>query len=84
MLKVIMWDVQQGNAIYMKTPNGRNIMFDIGTGSYENGREFSPLRHLKNQGEYSDCVEFYLPRFGQCLCSSSFCGVGSIRSYKLW
>ena len=46
-LEIVVWDVQHGNAIYMKTPNGTNIMFDIGTGSYGNGLEFSPLRHLK-------------------------------------
>ena len=46
-LKIVVWDVQHGNAIYMQTPNGTNIMFDIGTGSYGNGREFSPLSHLK-------------------------------------
>lgn len=47
-LQLVVWDVQHGNAIYMQTPNGRNVMFDIGTGSYANGAEFSPLKHLKN------------------------------------
>ncbi|RKY98804.1 MAG: hypothetical protein DRQ10_07040 [Candidatus Hydrothermota bacterium] len=46
-LIMIVWDVQHGNAIYMRTPNGINIMFDIGTGSYGEGEEFSPLRYLK-------------------------------------
>ena len=46
-LQIVVWDVQHGNAIYMKTPNGRHVMFDIGTGSYTNGYEFSPLKHLK-------------------------------------
>ena len=47
-LEFIVWDVQHGNAIYMKTPNGRSVMFDIGTGSYEDGSEFSPLKHQKD------------------------------------
>ena len=48
-LEITVWDVQHGNAIYMKTPNGRNVMFDIGTGSYDDGSEFSPLRYLKDK-----------------------------------
>ncbi len=48
-LEMIVWDVQHGNAIYMKTPNGMNFMFDIGTGSYSGGQEFSPLRYLKTR-----------------------------------
>ena len=46
--QLVVWDVQHGNAIYMRTPNSLNVMFDIGTGSYANGAEFSPLGHLKN------------------------------------
>ena len=57
MLEFVVWDVQHGNAIYMKTPNGRNVMFDIGTGSYASGAEFSPLSHLKyNWGV--DCLHY--------------------------
>lgn len=48
-LDIVVWDVQHGNAIYMKTPNGRNVMFDIGTGSYADGQEFSPLEYLNNK-----------------------------------
>ena len=46
-LEIVVWDVQHGNAIYMKTPNGTNIMFDIGLGSYGDDWEFSPLSYLK-------------------------------------
>lgn len=56
-LDIVVWDVQHGNAIYMKTPNGKNVMFDIGIGSYAKGYKFSPLRHLK----YSwgvDCLHY--------------------------
>ena len=35
-LQMVIWDVQHGNAIYMKTPNGKNIMFDIGTNTFAN------------------------------------------------
>lgn len=56
-LKIVVWNVQHGNAIYMKTPNGTNIMFDIGTGSYGNGLEFSPLRYLKYKWGV-DCLHY--------------------------
>ena len=46
-LEVIIWDVQHGNAIYINTPNGTRIFFDIGTGSYEEEETFSPLNYLK-------------------------------------
>ena len=29
-LEIIIWDVQHGNAILIKTPNGKNIIQDIG------------------------------------------------------
>ncbi len=48
-LEIVVWDVQHGNAIYMKTPNDKNIMFDIGTGSHTNKTEFSPLSYLKHK-----------------------------------
>lgn len=57
MLEFVVWNVQHGNAIYMKTPNGRNVMFDIGTGSYGAGAEFSPLRWLKHNWEI-DCLHY--------------------------
>ena len=56
-LQIIVWDVQHGNAIYMKSPNGRNVMFDIGTGSYDDGSEFSPLKYLKDRWSL-DCLHY--------------------------
>jgi len=56
-LEIVVWDVQHGNAIYMKTPNGTNIMFDIGLGSYGDDWEFSPLRHLKYEWGV-DCLHY--------------------------
>ncbi|MHA1251033.1 MAG: ComEC/Rec2 family competence protein [Candidatus Helarchaeota archaeon] len=48
-LEIIVWDVQHGNAIFIKTPNGINIVLDLGTGSHKNNNElFSPLLYLKN------------------------------------
>ncbi|BCU07202.1 hypothetical protein Atep_18790 [Allochromatium tepidum] len=45
--KIIFWDVEHGHASYLCTPNGRHIVIDLGTGSYDSGDEFSPLNHLK-------------------------------------
>lgn len=48
-VEVVFWDVQHGNASYIKSPNGRHIVIDLGTGSYaDNNQIFSPLLHLKN------------------------------------
>lgn len=45
---VVFWDVQHGHSAYIKTPNNRHIVVDLGTGDYSgNNIEFSPLRHLK-------------------------------------
>jgi len=49
-LELIVWDVQHGNAIYMNTPNGTTVFFDIGNGSYGGGQTFSPLKYLKHKG----------------------------------
>jgi len=49
-LEIVFWDVQHGNASYIKTPNGKHIVCDLGTGSYgSKSKEFSPLLHLKNK-----------------------------------
>ncbi|MDQ0286290.1 competence protein ComEC [Desulfofundulus luciae] len=50
MLTLVFWDVQHGSAAYIKTPNGKHIVVDLGTGSYsDDNLEFSPLLHLKNK-----------------------------------
>ena len=47
-LEMVFWDVQHGDAAYLKTPNNTHIVQDLGTGSYDRGSEtFSPLLHLK-------------------------------------
>ena len=49
-LRIIFWDVQHGSATYIKTPNGKHIVQDLGTGTCKNKDEkFSPLVHLKNK-----------------------------------
>lgn len=49
-LVMVFWDVQHGNATYIKTPNNTRIVQDLGTGSYgTKSKEFSPLLHLKNK-----------------------------------
>lgn len=45
---MIFWDVQHGHASYIKTPNGKHIVIDLGIGSYDDDdKQFSPLAHLK-------------------------------------
>lgn len=40
------WDVQLGLAIHVKAPNGKYIIIDLGTGTYESGNT-SPLKKRK-------------------------------------
>ena len=49
-LEIVFWDVEHGSSTYIKTPNGKHIVCDLGVGSYESNDEtFSPLLHLKNK-----------------------------------
>ncbi|MCZ7400605.1 MAG: hypothetical protein O8C61_00100 [Candidatus Methanoperedens sp.] len=49
-LEIVFWDVQHGSSTYIKTPNGKHIVQDLGIGSYgDSSKEFSPLLHLKNK-----------------------------------
>jgi beta-lactamase superfamily II metal-dependent hydrolase len=44
------WDVIHGSAVYIKTPNGKHIVIDLGVGSISTGSEsFSPLLYLKDK-----------------------------------
>jgi len=46
-LDIVFWDVQHGHSTYLKTPNGRHILIDLGIGSYDdNNTSFSPILHL--------------------------------------
>lgn len=45
---VVFWDVQHGHSTYIKTPNNRHIVVDLGTGDLsKRDKEFSPLLHLR-------------------------------------
>lgn len=44
------WDVRHGHATYIESPNGRDIVVDLGTGSYQGfQRGFSPLEHIQDR-----------------------------------
>jgi beta-lactamase superfamily II metal-dependent hydrolase len=45
MLEITIWDVNHGNAAYIKTPNGRHIVVDMG-----DAENFSPFQTLHGQG----------------------------------
>lgn len=49
-VKIVFWDVQHGHATYIKTPNNRHLVIDLGIGDYsgQNSR-FSPLSRLKTK-----------------------------------
>jgi beta-lactamase superfamily II metal-dependent hydrolase len=47
-VEIVFWDVQHGHATYIKTPNNKHIVIDLGIGDYSGkNTAFSPLRHLK-------------------------------------
>lgn len=47
-VQMVFWDVQHGHATYIKSPNGKHIVIDLGIGDYSgNNSSFSPLRHLR-------------------------------------
>ena len=46
-LEIIIWDVQYGNTILIKSSNKKIIIQDMGIGDYlENLNNFSPLQHI--------------------------------------
>ena len=47
-LEIVFWDVQHGSSTYIKTPNRKHLVQDLGVGSFSKGKTFSPLLHLKN------------------------------------
>jgi len=53
-VEMVFWDVQHGHATYIKSPNGRHIVVDLGTGNYsKNDLTFSPLSHLQKNYDVS-------------------------------
>lgn len=46
-VQMVFWDVQHGHATYIRTPNDRHIVIDLGTGDYSGKNQtFSPILHL--------------------------------------
>jgi competence protein ComEC len=49
-LLMVFYDVEHGSSAFLNTPNDKNIVIDLGVGSYKRASEtFSPLAHLWNQ-----------------------------------
>lgn len=49
-LDMLIFNVQSANAIWVSTPNNKNIMYDIGVGHTPMGQKFSPLKYLYQKG----------------------------------
>lgn len=50
-LEFTFWDVQHGNATHIRTPNGRNVVIDLGDGEGTLlTTRFSPLKALADEG----------------------------------
>ena len=50
MLYLRLWGVQHGSAAYIKTPNGKSVVQDLGIGSIKSGSAtFSPLLFIKDR-----------------------------------
>jgi competence protein ComEC len=48
-VEMVFWDVQHGHSTYIKSPNGKHIVIDLGIGDYSGkNTTFSPLQHLIN------------------------------------
>ncbi|GAA3984601.1 hypothetical protein GCM10022246_40430 [Pedobacter ginsengiterrae] len=46
-VKIRIWDVKHGNAIFIRTPNNKHLVYDLGRGDYsENSEDRSPLETL--------------------------------------
>lgn len=52
-LEIKFFNVQHGLAIYIKTPNGLDILHDLGTGNFKN-ESFSPINYLIENGRALD------------------------------
>ena len=55
-LKLITWNVQHGSAIYINTPNGKDIAIDLGADD-----NFSPLKYILSSGHTLDHVTITHP-----------------------
>jgi len=48
--KITVWDVDHGLAVWLNTPNGRDVVIDLGAGSHCGDVSFSPLQYMKRNG----------------------------------
>lgn len=49
-VKMRVWDVKHGSAVYIRTPNNRHIVIDLGVGDYSEQKEdTSPVETYKNR-----------------------------------
>jgi len=47
-VEMIFWDVQHGHSTFIRTPNNKTVIIDLGTGDYSGKNSFfSPLIHLR-------------------------------------
>jgi len=58
-LEIVFWNVQHGHSTYIKTPNNRHIVVDLGTGTLSGDKIFSPLRHLRDISSVS-CLDLVI------------------------
>jgi hypothetical protein len=54
-------DVQHNNAIHLKTPNNRYIVFDLGTSSRESDSTSSTFKHLTSNEKQLDSAIICYP-----------------------
>lgn len=50
-MKIVVWDVNHGNSIWIQTPNERDVLIDCGS---NDTTDFSPARYLKSKGRSLD------------------------------
>ena len=63
-LKIIIWDVRHGNALFAQTPNGKTIVIDLGAKSYGSfGNTFSPIKHLKRKFKLNKIDYLFIKKF---------------------
>jgi len=45
----VFFDVEHGSSTFIKSPNEKHILVDLGTGSYSKEQIFSPIKYLKSE-----------------------------------
>ena len=52
-LEILIFDVNHGNAIHVRTPNDKDVLIDCGS---NNSNDFSPSEYIKKQNRTIDCL----------------------------